>query len=88
MKHRALQNLSKDRQRLLDILVERFEEYGEDFFVGILVLAKHPEDTKKMLKFLEKERSHDDVVCEALWINNERYHPDRNIPLDDLGNNV
>ena len=77
--HRALKGLSEDRKKLLELLEQKFPTAEEDFFVGIVVYAEHPEDTRHMLHFLKEDRTRTDVVCESLYLHNKRYHPERNL---------
>lgn len=77
--HKALNRLSDERKKLLDSLQKNFPKCEEDFFVGILVYAKHPEDTQHMINFLKEERTRTDVVCESLYLHNKRWHPENNL---------
>ena len=81
---KRLKNLTEQQKLLAELLAERYPDAEDDFVLGVITFANHPEDTEHMIRFLNEERSHDDVLVEAVWIDNERYHPDRNIPLEEL----
>lgn len=85
---KRLKNLTERQNYLAEMLAERYPDAEQGFIVAVMVNVKHPDDTEHMIRFLREERSHDDIICEAIWVKNERYHPDRNIPLEELENNV
>lgn len=80
---KRLKNLTEQQKLLAELLTERYPDAEPDFTIAVMANVKHPDDTEHMIQFLRKERSHDDVICEAIWVKNERYHPDRNIHSEE-----
>lgn len=57
----------------------------DDFLLGVLLDVKHPDDTEEMLYYLEHGDDVNDqnVILFGLWLNNRRYHPERNLAGND-----
>ena len=75
-----MNELSKEQKKLVKLLKQIKNDY--DFVFSNLCIVEHPDDTRCLIDFIEHDEdvNPNTVGSYSVYLFNERYHPERNLP--------